>query len=193
MVLLPLPPLKPQIVTTLRDSIFITLQCEPLLRASPTRKADSAVASTVSSKLPRWQDYKVCPGYFGRRPKRRAALALGRFVPESSVHAKARRLGMATPPRGRVAPCACLAARLSARPPRRYRQAGGAGNGPMSAFRVFLSTVSSEFGAARDALAKDLSARGATVSWQEAFRQEPGSPTLLGLLHDYGPGEEPAG
>ena len=55
----------------------------------------------------------------------------------------------------------------------------------MPAFRVFLSTVSSEFGLARDALAKDLSARGATVSWQEAFRQEPGSPTLLGLLHDY--------
>jgi hypothetical protein len=55
----------------------------------------------------------------------------------------------------------------------------------MPQFRAFLSMVSSEFGRARDALAKDLSARGATVKWQEAFRQEPQSPTLLGLLHDY--------
>ena len=55
----------------------------------------------------------------------------------------------------------------------------------MAEFRVFLSTVSSEFADARDALARDLLARGIEVRWQEMFRQEKASETLLGLLHDY--------
>ena len=55
----------------------------------------------------------------------------------------------------------------------------------MAEFRVFLSTVSSEFAAARDALAKDLLARGIKVRWQEMFRQEETAETSLGLLHDY--------
>jgi hypothetical protein len=52
-------------------------------------------------------------------------------------------------------------------------------------FRVFLSAVTSEFGAARDALANDLHARDVQVRVQRSFRQEPGSDTLLRLLHDY--------
>ena len=55
----------------------------------------------------------------------------------------------------------------------------------MAEYRVFLSTVSSEFADARDALAKDLLARGIEVRWQEMFRQEKATETLLGLLHDY--------
>ena len=55
----------------------------------------------------------------------------------------------------------------------------------MDAFRIFLSCVSSEFARARDALAKDLIARGLFVQWQEMFRQEPDSDTLLNLIHDY--------
>jgi hypothetical protein len=55
----------------------------------------------------------------------------------------------------------------------------------MAEYRVFLSAVSSEFAAARDALAKDLLARGIEVRWQEMFRQEKATETLLGLLHDY--------
>jgi hypothetical protein len=52
-------------------------------------------------------------------------------------------------------------------------------------FRVFLSAVSSEFGAARDALANDLQARDVQVRVQRSFRQEARSDTLLRLLHDY--------
>ena len=52
-------------------------------------------------------------------------------------------------------------------------------------FRVFLSAVTSEFGAARDAVANDLQARGLEVRVQRSFRQEPGADTLLRLLHDY--------
>jgi tetratricopeptide (TPR) repeat protein len=52
-------------------------------------------------------------------------------------------------------------------------------------FRVFLSAVTSEFGAARDALANDLQARDVQVRVQRSFRQEAGSDTLLRLLHDY--------
>src|SRR6266851_895460 len=60
------------------------------------------------------------------------------------------------------------------------------GKGPMAAdFRVFLSAVTSEFGAARDALANDLQGRDVQVRVQRSFRQEPGSDTLLRLLHDY--------
>jgi hypothetical protein len=55
----------------------------------------------------------------------------------------------------------------------------------MDDFRIFLSCVSSEFARARDALAKDLLARGLSVQWQEKFRQEPDSDTLLNLIHDY--------
>jgi hypothetical protein len=47
-------------------------------------------------------------------------------------------------------------------------------------FRVFLSTVTSEFGGERDAIANDLQLRV-----QRSFRQEAGSDTLLRLLHDY--------
>jgi tetratricopeptide (TPR) repeat protein len=52
-------------------------------------------------------------------------------------------------------------------------------------FRVFLSAVTSEFGAARDALANDLQARDLQLREQRSFRQEPGADTLLRLLHDY--------
>jgi tetratricopeptide (TPR) repeat protein len=52
-------------------------------------------------------------------------------------------------------------------------------------FRVFLSAVTSEFGAARDAVANDLQARDLQLRVQRSFRQEPGSDTLLRLLHDY--------
>ena len=55
----------------------------------------------------------------------------------------------------------------------------------MDAFRIFLSCVSSEFARARGVLATDLSARGLSVQWQEMFRQEPDSDTLLNLIHDY--------
>src|SRR5271166_3836468 len=54
-----------------------------------------------------------------------------------------------------------------------------------AAFRVFLSAVTSEFGLARDALANDLQARDLQLRVQRSFRQEPGSDTLLRLLHDY--------
>jgi tetratricopeptide (TPR) repeat protein len=52
-------------------------------------------------------------------------------------------------------------------------------------FRVFLSAVTSEFGAARDAVANDLQARRLELRVQRSFRQEPGADTLLRLLHDY--------
>jgi Domain of unknown function (DUF4062) len=52
-------------------------------------------------------------------------------------------------------------------------------------FRVFLSAVTSEFGAARDAVANDLQARDVQVRVQRSFRQEAESDTLLRLLHDY--------
>ena len=60
------------------------------------------------------------------------------------------------------------------------------GQGSMAAeFRVFLSAVTSEFGAARDAVANDLQARDLQLRVQRSFRQEPGADTLLRLLHDY--------
>jgi tetratricopeptide (TPR) repeat protein len=52
-------------------------------------------------------------------------------------------------------------------------------------FRVFLSAVTSEFGAVRDAVANDLQARDLQLRVQRSFRQEAGSDTLLRLLHDY--------
>ena len=52
-------------------------------------------------------------------------------------------------------------------------------------FRVFLSAVTSEFGAARDAVANDLQARDLQLRVQRSFRQEPGADTLLRLSHDY--------
>ena len=55
----------------------------------------------------------------------------------------------------------------------------------MPEFRVFLSAVTSEFGAARDAVANDLQARWLELRVQRSFRQEPGADTLLRLLHDY--------
>ena len=54
-----------------------------------------------------------------------------------------------------------------------------------AAFRVFLSAVTSEFELARDAVASDLQARDLQLRVQRSFRQEPGSDTLLQLLHDY--------
>jgi tetratricopeptide (TPR) repeat protein len=54
-----------------------------------------------------------------------------------------------------------------------------------SDFRVFLSAVTSEFGAARDAVANDLQARDLQLKVQRSFRKEPGADTLLRLLHDY--------
>jgi len=55
----------------------------------------------------------------------------------------------------------------------------------LSEFRVFLSAVTSEFGLARDALAKDLGARETLVRVQDSFRAEATADTLLRLLHDY--------
>src|SRR6516165_1407347 len=52
-------------------------------------------------------------------------------------------------------------------------------------FRIFLSAVSSEFGAARDGLAADLRSRDTLVRVQSDFRQEAGSDTTLKKLHDY--------
>ena len=52
-------------------------------------------------------------------------------------------------------------------------------------FRVFLSAVTSEFGAARDAVAADLRSRGTLVRVQSDFRQEAASDTTLKKLHDY--------
>jgi len=55
----------------------------------------------------------------------------------------------------------------------------------LTSFRVFLSAVSSEFAAARTALAGDLRARGLDVKVQDDFRQEAGADTTLRKLHDY--------
>src|SRR3954464_5901098 len=52
-------------------------------------------------------------------------------------------------------------------------------------FRIFLSAVTSEFGQARDALAKRLGARGLLVKVQDQFRQEADAGTTLCKLHDY--------
>jgi tetratricopeptide (TPR) repeat protein len=52
-------------------------------------------------------------------------------------------------------------------------------------FRIFLSAVSSEFGAARDGLAADLRSRDTLVRVQSDFRQEADSDTTLKKLHDY--------
>ena len=51
-------------------------------------------------------------------------------------------------------------------------------------FRVFLSAVTSEFGAARNAVANDLQARGLKLRVQRSFRQEPGADTLLRLAKE---------
>jgi hypothetical protein len=45
--------------------------------------------------------------------------------------------------------------------------------------------VTSEFGSARDAVANDLQTRDLQLRVQRSFRQEPGTDTLLRLLHDY--------
>jgi Domain of unknown function (DUF4062) len=56
---------------------------------------------------------------------------------------------------------------------------------PQDQFRVFLSTVTSEFGKARDALGADLRSRDTLLRVQSDFRQEAGSDTTLKKLHDY--------
>ena len=56
----------------------------------------------------------------------------------------------------------------------------------MAQFRVFLSAVSSEFGAARDALATDLQSFGdVTVAVQRSFRHDRNAGTLLHKLRNY--------
>jgi tetratricopeptide (TPR) repeat protein len=52
-------------------------------------------------------------------------------------------------------------------------------------FRAFISAVTSEFGAARNAVAADLRARGITVKVQSDFRKEELADTTLRKLHDY--------
>ena len=52
-------------------------------------------------------------------------------------------------------------------------------------FRVFISTVSSEFGQARDTLAASLRARDLVLRVQSDFRQEEGADTTLRKLHNY--------
>ncbi|MGA8171455.1 MAG: tetratricopeptide repeat protein [Methylocystis sp.] len=52
-------------------------------------------------------------------------------------------------------------------------------------FRIFLSATSSEFGAARGEIAKDLRARGLLVKDQDIFRQEVDTETLLETLVKY--------
>jgi tetratricopeptide (TPR) repeat protein len=52
-------------------------------------------------------------------------------------------------------------------------------------YRVFLSAVTSEFGAARNEIASDLTARGLTVKVQRDFRQEATSETTLQKLDLY--------
>jgi len=53
------------------------------------------------------------------------------------------------------------------------------------AFRVFISGASSEFEAARAAIASDLRSRGIEVKFQQDFRQEAEADTTLRKLHDY--------
>ena len=53
------------------------------------------------------------------------------------------------------------------------------------AFRVFISAASSEFEAARAAIASDLRSRGIEVKFQDDFRQEAEADTTLRKLHDY--------
>ncbi len=52
-------------------------------------------------------------------------------------------------------------------------------------YRVFLSAVTSEFGAARNEIASDLAARGLTVKVQRDFRQEAATETTLQKLDHY--------
>jgi hypothetical protein len=54
-----------------------------------------------------------------------------------------------------------------------------------SAFRVFLSAVTSELGLARDAVANDLQARDLQLRVQRSFHHMPGADTLLRLLHGW--------
>ena len=51
--------------------------------------------------------------------------------------------------------------------------------------RVYISAVSSEFGKARDAIASDLRARGATVHTQRDFSSDGDAESTLKRLHDY--------
>jgi tetratricopeptide (TPR) repeat protein len=55
----------------------------------------------------------------------------------------------------------------------------------MTAFRVFLSAVSSEFASARDALANDLQAHDVIVRVQRSFRHDGAADTLLHKLRNY--------
>jgi hypothetical protein len=54
-----------------------------------------------------------------------------------------------------------------------------------SAFRVFLSAVTSELGLARDAVANDLQARDLQLRVQRSFRHMSGADTLLRWLHGW--------
>jgi hypothetical protein len=55
----------------------------------------------------------------------------------------------------------------------------------MPGFRLFLSAVSNEFGAARDVLAASLRSRAMDIKVQSDFRQEEEADTTLRKLHDY--------
>ena len=55
----------------------------------------------------------------------------------------------------------------------------------MAEFRVFLSAVTSEFGAARDTLAASLRSRELLLRVQSDFHQEAAADTTLRKLHDY--------
>lgn len=52
-------------------------------------------------------------------------------------------------------------------------------------FRVFVSSVTSEFGEPRSAVASDLRSRGLFVKVEDDFRQEDGADTMLRKLHNY--------
>ena len=52
-------------------------------------------------------------------------------------------------------------------------------------FRIFISAVTSEFGAARDDIAADLGAREILVRVQRSFRQEADAHTTLCKIHNY--------
>ena len=52
-------------------------------------------------------------------------------------------------------------------------------------FRVFLSSVTSEFGSVRDALANDLQSHDVTVRVQRSFRHDDNAETLLHKLRNY--------
>ena len=111
-------------------------------------------------------------------------VAIDRAVPRTAAVPEGFRLiHWAHLPGGRVTPEFTARVLQLWRGHRERREPAGGGGGGRRTFRVYLSAVSSEFGAARSKVATDLQHRGLLVHSAENFGAGPG--TVLHRIHDY--------